>query len=116
MASAFWPLTSRTLLHGSVSQTWIESSGDRSRETSLFKLKGGIKTRLSRYLKLAGGAELRNEDNSDIGRTKGIKMDVALEYDRRALSVRTGWESYFLERVNRETTTSMFYVRLIRRF
>lgn len=116
MASAFWPLTSRTLLHGSVSQTWIESSGDRSRETSLFKLKGGIKTRLSRYLKLAGGAELRNEDNSDIGRTKGIRMDVALEYDRRALSVRTGWESYFLERANRETTTSMFYVRLIRRF
>jgi len=116
MASAFWSLTPRTLLHGSVSQTWIESSGDRSRETSLFKLKGGIKTRLSRYLKLAGGAELRNEDNSDIGRTKGIKMDVALEYDRRALSVRTGWESYFLERINRETTTSMFYVRLIRRF
>ena len=116
MASAFWPVTSRTLLHGSISQTWIESSGDRSRETSLFKLKGGIKTRLSRYLKLAGGAELRNENNSDLGRTEGIKMDVALEYNRRSLSVKTGWESYFLERFNRETTTSMFYVRLIRRF
>lgn len=115
-ASCFLPLTSQTSLHGRVSQSWLESSGNNSRETSLFRAEGKIKTRLTRYLKLSGRVELRDEDSSDIGPTEGLTMGVALQYNRRALSVRAGWDSYFLERRNTQRNASEFYVRLIRRF
>jgi hypothetical protein len=115
-ASCFWPLTPRTSLHGLVSQSWMESSGDNSRETSLFRAEGRIKTRLTRHLRLSGSAELRNEDSSDIGPTDGFRTGVALQYNRRALSIRAGWDSYFLERYNTERNTSRFYIEIIRRF
>ncbi|MHC4411372.1 MAG: hypothetical protein ACYSYU_00730 [Planctomycetota bacterium] len=115
-ARCFWPLTSRTSLHGLVSQSWLESSGDNSRETSLFRAEGRIKTRLTRNLRLSGSAELRNEDSSDRGPTDGFKTGVALQYNRRALSIRAGWDSYFLDRYNTERNGSRFYITLTRRF
>jgi hypothetical protein len=115
-ARCFWPLTSQTSFHGLVSQSWIESSGVNSRETSIFRAEGRIKTRLTRYLKLSGSAELRNKEDSDLGPTDGLRMGMALQYNRRALSVRAGWDSYLLERFNTERDASKFYVKLIRRF
>jgi hypothetical protein len=115
-ASCFWPLTPQTSFHGLVSQSWIESSGINSRETSTFRAEGKIRTRLTKYLKLSGTAELRDKEDSDIGPTEGLRMGIALQYNRRALSVRAGWDSYFLERYNTERDASKFYIKLIRRF
>jgi hypothetical protein len=115
-ASCFWPLTSQTSFHGLVSQSWIESSGVNSRETSIFRAEGKIKTRLTRHLRLSGRAELRDKEDSDFGPTDGLRMGIALQYNRRALSVRAGWDSYFLERHNTERNASKFYIKLIRRF
>ncbi len=115
-ANCFWPLTSQTSFHGLVSQSWIESSGVNSRETSIFRAEGKIKTRLTRHLKLSGRAELRDKEDSDFGPTDGLRMGIALQYNRRALSVRAGWDSYFLERYNTERDASKFYIKLIRRF
>jgi len=115
-ASAFWALSPRTSLHGRISQTWVESRGERPRETSLFKAEVGLKSRLTRYLRLTGEAELRKEDASDIGRTDGSRIGAALEYNRRALSLKAGWDHYILKRRTTDTATSTFYLRLIRRF
>jgi len=115
-AGLFWPLTPRTSLHGQISQSWLESSGTNYRETSVFRAQGGIRTSLTRYLRLSGHVELRDEENSDIGPTEGLRMGVALQYNRRALSVRAGWDSYSLDRYNTERDSSNFYVKLIRRF
>jgi outer membrane cobalamin receptor len=116
MASGHWPLSPKTSLHGRVSQAWIESSGDRDKETSLFRIEGEVKTRLSRYLRLSSDAELRRETQSDLGRTDGWRFGAAFEYKRRALSLRAGYDYYFLDRYGREKTSSEIYVRLIRRF
>lgn len=115
-ATANWPLTPRTSLRGRVSQTWMEADGNRDLDMSLFKAAAGIKTRINRYLKLSGEAELRKEDSSDIGVTDGWKIGTALEYNRRALSVRVGLDFYFLDRAGRERESTMFYLRLTRRF
>ncbi len=115
-AGLLWPLTPKTSLHGQISQSWLESSGTNSRETSVFRAEGGIRTSLTRHLRLSGDVELRDEENSDIGPTEGLRMGVALQYNRRALSVRAGWDSYSLERYNTERNSSNFYVKLIRQF
>lgn len=111
-----WPLTARTRFHGRVSQAWIESSGNQSRETSLFKAEGKIASRLTRRLRLSGHAELRKEDSGDFGYTDGFRMGAALEYHRSALRVKAGWDYYYLDRRDTERATTMFYIRVIRRF
>lgn len=115
-AGGDWPLSSRTRLHGRVSQAWIESSGRQSRETSLFKAEGKITTRLTRRLRLSGHAEVRKEDSGDFGYTDGFRMGTALEYHRSALRLKAGWEYYYLDRRDTERATTMFFVRLTRRF
>ena len=115
-ASTFWPVTSKTSLHGRLSQTWVESRGEHPRETALFKAEAGVKSRLSKFLRLTADAELRKEDSSDFGRIEGTRFGVAVEYNRRALSLRAGYDQYFLERRNTDTATSRFYVRIIRKF
>ena len=115
-AGFFWPLTQQTSFHGRVSQSWLESSGVNPRDTSVFRAEGKIKTRLTRHLRLSGRVELRDEENSDIGPTDGLRIGVALQYKRRSLNIRAGWDSYFLDRFNTERDASRFYVKLIRRF
>lgn len=115
-ASAHWSLSPTTSVHGQVAQAWIDSTGDRNRETSLFTARAGFKNRLTKHLRLTGDAELRREDSSDIGRTDGFRLDAAMEYHRRALSIRSGWGYYVLDRGNTETTNSMFFIKMIRRF
>ncbi|MEE9366588.1 MAG: hypothetical protein V3W44_07875 [Dehalococcoidales bacterium] len=114
--SGNWPLTARTRFHGRVSQAWIESSGNQSRETSLFKAEGKIGTRLTRHLRLSGHAELRKEDSGDFGYTDGFRTGTALEYHRSALRVKAGLDYYYLDRRDTERATTMFYIRVIRRF
>jgi hypothetical protein len=109
-------MSSRTTLSGRISQSWASSSGIDTRESSLFKAEGEIRTRLSRRLRLIGSAEMRDEDNSDTGKTEGLRIGAALEYDYRKLRVRAGWDTYFLERVNTETESTRLYVKLYRRF
>ena len=111
-----WPLSSKTLLRGRMSQTWMESEGAYSRESSIFKAGLGINTRLTKHLRLSGNAEMRKEDNSQIGPTNGWNFGTSLQYNRRALSIRAGWDYYILERAFREQASSTFYIRLIRRF
>jgi hypothetical protein len=101
---------------GRVSQSWIESSRIDFRKTSLFMAEGDISTRPTRYLRLSGNIELREEDNSDFGRTDGLTFGAALEYNRRALSVKAGWENHVFEYPNRRRDSSRFYFNLIRRF
>ena len=115
-ASAHWPLSTTTSIHGQVGQAWIDSTGERNRQTTLFTARAGVKNRLTRYLSLTTDAELRKEDSSDIGPTDGLQLDAALEYHRRALSIRGGWGYYILDRGNTDTTNSMFFIKLIRRF
>ncbi|RKY09700.1 MAG: hypothetical protein DRP66_01540 [Planctomycetota bacterium] len=115
-ASIVWPLTPKTSFRGRVSQSWLDSTGNLARETSLFRANGGIKTRLTRYLKLSGDVELRKEDSSDIGPTDGWKLGAALQYNRRSLSVRAGLDYYTLQRRDTERAGTIFYLRLTRRF
>jgi len=115
-ARNIWPMDPRTSLSAGVSQAWVESQGDNSRKTSLFKANGKIRTRLTNHIKLSARTEWRNEDSSDIGKTKGLTMGVALEYRYRQLSLETGWDSYMLDRSSTETNNSIVYIRLIRRF
>lgn len=115
-AGASWPLTSRTMLSGRVSQAWIESTGRQARDTSLFRVEGKIRSRLSRNLSLTGRAEMRKEDSGDFGFTDGFRVGTALEYSRSALMVRVGWDYYYLNRRDIERATTMLYMRLIRRF
>ncbi len=116
LGSNTWQLTSHTSFMGRISQTWVDSSGTNDRKTTLFKLDGKLKTRIGKHLKLSGRAEWRDEDNSDIGRTRGLRMGASLTYNYRDLSVETGWDSYLLERPVTETTNTLYYLRVIRRF
>jgi hypothetical protein len=115
-ASAYWPLTSRTVLRGRVSQAWLNSSGNLNRDSTLFRAEGGFKSYLTKYMRLLGDGELRREDASDIGKTGGLRFGTGIEYRRRALSVRTGWDYYFLDRQNTDRTSTRFYLRLTREF
>ncbi|MBC8379862.1 MAG: hypothetical protein H8E62_11900, partial [Planctomycetes bacterium] len=115
-ARSYWPLTPKTSLSGNISQTWIDTSGDNSRQATLFRADGKIRTRLNRYLSLSGRTEYRKEDNSDIGRTNGYRVGASLDFNRASLSVRAGWDTYFLERRNTESESTRFYMNLIRRF
>lgn len=115
-ASGHWSLSPTTSIHGQLAQAWIDSTGDRDRQTSLFTARAGVKNRLTRHLTLTADAELRRENSSDIGRTDGLRFDAGLEYHQRDLSIRGGWGYYVLDRRNTETTNSMFFVKLVRRF
>ncbi len=115
-ASVNYPLSPRTLLDCHASQTWMETSGLQSRDTSLFRAGAGVRSRLTRYLRLDADVGLRKEDSSDRGQTNGLEFDIGLEYNRRQLSVRTGWQTYYLDYNDREREGSTFYLRLIRRF
>ena len=115
-ASGNWPLSSRTMLSGRISQAWIESTGTQARDTSLFKAEGKIRSRLSRHLSLLGHAEWRKEDSGEHGFTDGFRVGAALRYNRSALSARVGWDYYYLNRRDVERATTMFYIRIIRRF
>lgn len=114
--SCVWPLMRRTTFSGGASQSWVEASGDNDRESSMFELEGEIESWLTKHLKVSTEANWRNEDNSDTGRTRGLRMGVALGYDYRSISVTAGWDTYQLERVNTETTNSNVYIKVIRRF
>lgn len=116
MARTYWPLTSTTFLSGGISQTWIDMSGENSRQSTLFKVDGKIRTRMSRYLSVSGRTEYRKEDNSDMGPTDGYRIGASLDFERGSLSVRTGWDTYFLKRSNTESDSSRFYLNLVRRF
>ena len=116
LGSNTWQLTSRTSFIGLISQTWMDSKGTNDRKTTLFKLDGKLKMQLRKHLKLSGRAQWRDEDNSDTGQTRGLRMGASLVYEYRNLHVETGWDSYFLERVITETTNTLYYFRLIRRF
>ena len=112
-----WRVSPRTHLSAGIAQSWQESGADGdSRQTSLFKATGNIRTRLGKHLSLSGNADWRHEDSSDIGRTEGLTMGAALEYRYRAFSFEAGWDSYSLDRRERERNDSMFYFRLTRRF
>jgi len=111
-----WPMSSRSTVTGRIVQSWTTSRGTTSRENSLFKAEGKIRTRLNRQLKLTGLAEFRDEDNSDIGPVEGFRIGGALEYEYRKLRVKAGWDTYFLNRSNTERDSSRLYVKLYRRF
>ena len=115
-ARVHWPLTPRTMVDGHISQAWLDTTGIQPRDTSLFRAGVGVKSRLTRYLKLRGEVDLRKEDSSDRGRTEGLEFDLGLEYHRRQLSIGTGWRTYYLDYYNREREGSMFYLRVVRRF
>lgn len=115
-ARSYWPLTPATSLTSTVSQTWIDTSGDNSRQSTLFRADGRLRTRLNKYVSLSGRTEFRQEDNSDIGHTNGYRVGASLDYNRGSLSVRTGWDTYFLERRNSESDSTRFYLNLVRRF
>ncbi|MDH4202810.1 MAG: hypothetical protein OEV87_07935 [Phycisphaerae bacterium] len=112
----YWPLSARTSLNGGISQTWIDTSGQIPRESELFRADGKIRTRLSRYLNLTGRAEYRKEDDSQIGPTDGYRIGASLDYNRASLSIRAGWDTYFLDRQSVESDSTRFYLDLIRRF
>ena len=112
----YFPLSAVTTVSGGASESWIESTGEEVRDTSLFKAEGKVNMRLSKYLEVSGDVDWRNEDSSDRGRTRGLTMGVALEYDRSAFSVSMGWDSYLLEQEDSETLNTDIYFRVIRRF
>ncbi len=112
-----WRVSPRTNLSAGIAQSWQESGTDGdSRQTSLFKATGNIRTRLGKHLSLSGNADWRHEDSSDVGRTEGLTMGAALEYNYRAFSFEAGWDSYLLDRRGIERNDSLFYLRLSRRF
>ena len=116
-ATYVWPVSTRTSLSGRLSQSWSESTDSGgTTDTSQFKAKGRISTRLSKRIKLSGIAEWRNKNSSDDGRDEGLVMGAALEYKYRALSFKAGWDSYSLDRPDTKTNNSTFYLRLTRRF
>ena len=99
-----------------MSQTWIDSSGARSRQTDIFKAAAKIRSRLSKHLRLSGNAEFRDENNSDVGPTNGVKFATSLDYNRGLLSLRAGWDVSFLDRSNTQSDSMGFYLKVIRRF
>ena len=116
-ASVYWPLTSKTTLWGSVSNTWIDTFGeDTSRDSTLFRVEGKIRTRLSPNLRVSGRVEYRNEDDSDLGPTDGYRIGSSLDYERGSLRLRAGWDTYFLERRNTESESTRFFLDLARFF
>ena len=116
-ASGYWPLTPKTTLWGSVSNTWVDTSGEgTSRDTTLFRAEGKIRTRVTPNLRLTGRIEYRNEDDSDQGNTDGYQIGSSLDYERGSLRLRAGWDTYFLEQRNTESTTTRFFLDLARYF
>lgn len=115
-ANYIWLLSPGTTLSAGVSQSWIDTTGVTSRETSLFKARGRIRSRLNRNVKISANADWRNEDSTDQGKTEGLTLGADLEYDYRAFNFTAGWEINSLDRRDTESSDSMFYLRLIRRF
>jgi hypothetical protein len=110
------PWGSKTTVSGKLSYSTLESSGVRSRETTILKAQAKIKRHLTRQFKLAWTGEFREEENSELGTITGTRFGVALEYRYRAVTAKLSWDSYFLERFNTERNYSRIYASLIRKF
>ena len=111
-----WALSPKSSFIARLSQSWIESTGTKDRETNVFKAEGEIKSRLNRHLSLNNSADWRDEDSTDTGRTQGLKLGSALVYEYRMLNVKAGWETNILKRSNTDTTGTDLYLRIVRRF
>lgn len=115
-ATAYWPLTPRTSLIGTVSQSWIDSTGQNARQTEIFKAESKIRTKLTRYLNASAKAEYRDEDSTDIGKTKGVRFGTFLDYNRASFNLRAEWNMYSLDRLNTSSESTGFYLKLTRLF
>ncbi|MCP4710120.1 MAG: hypothetical protein GY869_15965, partial [Planctomycetes bacterium] len=81
-----------------VAQAWYDFTGARSRETQLFTTGGSLVSQISDKTNLFVGVDWRDETDSDVGDTRGLRFTSELNYQFRLLTVTTGLEFYSLDR------------------
>jgi hypothetical protein len=114
--SYLWPLSSDTRMNMYVANDWLDYAGQVPYDVVLFRTGGEITSKLTDHLSMSTDIAYRDEDDSRQGVTRGYQSNTELTYKFRQLSISTGVEFNFLERLDHETDSTFFYFRLKRKF
>ncbi len=107
-ANLFRSLEHSLDLRSEVSRYWFEGGYDR-RRVWFMDLDIRDRIQLNSFFSLTAGAELRHEDDSVRGKTRGIDVEAGLQYTRGALTVELELEYDMLSVVeNRENGFGVF--------
>ncbi len=114
--SYLWRLSDETRVNMYVANDWLDYTGDVPYDVVMLRTGGQVTSKLTDHLSVMSDLAFRDEDDSRQGVTRGYQSNTELTYKFRQLSISTGVEFNFLERLAHETDSTFFYFRLKRKF